>query len=252
MNSLPGPAFYDDDRLFAAYWATRERPDNPNDTLEQPILRELSGNLRDRRVLDLGCGAATFGRYALAQGARSYVGVDASENMVAAAREALAGTHGRVEHAAIETWPYPAATFDVVVSSLTLQYVADLAGVLAGAHRTLAARGCLVFSVEHPIITSCARGWQGGPRQHWIVDDYFVAGPRETAWLGGQVIRQHRTVEDYVAALQAAGFILDRLRESRPERARFADEAEYERRRRIPLFLFLAGHKPDASLSGSS
>jgi SAM-dependent methyltransferase len=250
VTSLPGPAFYDDGELFAAYWASRERPDNPNDTLEQPILRELAGDLRDRRILDLGCGAATFGRYALAQGARTYVGVDASENMVAAARETLAGTRGRVEYAEIETWEYPAAAFDLVVSSLTLQYVADLDGVLAGAHRALVARGFIVFSVEHPIITSCARGWQGGPRQDWIVDDYFVVGLRETAWLGGQVIRQHRTVEDYVAALQAAGLILDRLRESRPERERFADEAEYERRRRIPLFLFLAGHKPENAPSG--
>src|SRR4051794_34221915 len=37
-----GPAFYDDDAVFAAYTRTREAwPDNPNDTLEQPILRAL-------------------------------------------------------------------------------------------------------------------------------------------------------------------------------------------------------------------
>lgn len=244
VNGLPGPAFYDDDALFAAYWATRARPDNPNDTLEQPVLRELAGDLSAQRILDLGCGAASFGQYALLQGARSYLGVDASGNMVAAARETLAGTRGRVEQAAIETWAYPPAAFDLVVSSLTLHYVADLDAVLAGARQALVAGGRLVFSVEHPIITSCARGWEGGPRQDWIVDDYFVVGPRETAWLGGQVIRQHRTLEDYVAAFQAAGFSLERLRESRPERERFTDETAYERRLRIPLFLFLSGHKP--------
>jgi hypothetical protein len=77
------------------------------------------------------------------------------------------------------------------------------------------------------------------------VDDYFVAGPRETTWLGGEVVRYHRTVEDYVTALQAAGFALDSLREPRPDPARFTDETEYARRLRIPLFLFLAGHKPE-------
>lgn len=60
------------------------------------------------------------------------------------------------------------------------------------------------------------------------------------------MIRQHRTLEEYVEALQSAGFVLDRLRESRLERERFADEREYDRRLRIPLFLFLAGHKPAA------
>jgi SAM-dependent methyltransferase len=165
--------------------------------------------------------------------------------MVAAARQTLEGTTGKIHQAAMETWCYLEAAFDLVVSSLALHYVAEIEVVLAGVYRALVAGGRFVFSVEHPVITSCARGWQTPQRQDWIVDDYFVAGPRETSWLGGQVIRHHRPVEDYVDALQQAGFVLDRLRESRPERERFTDAAEYERRRRIPLFLFLAGHKPD-------
>jgi SAM-dependent methyltransferase len=247
--SLLGPAFYDDDAVFATYWASRERPDNPNDTLEQPILRELAGDLRDQRILDLGCGAATFGQYALAHGARAYLGADASQKMIAAAREQLNGTSGDVTLAELETWTYPEDAFDLVVSSLALHYVAGLDAVLAGAYRSLVAGGRLVFSVEHPVITSCARGWTDVQRQDWIVDDYFVTGPRKTSWLGGQVIRQHRTVEEYVAALQGAGFLLDRLRESHPQRERFHDEAEYARRLRIPLFLFLSGRKPDTSPS---
>lgn len=244
---LAGPDFYDERDLFATYWAARTRPDNPNDTLEQPILRELAGDLQGRRILDLGCGAATFGVYALAQGAAAYLGVDASARMIAVADVALANTRGRVVRAPVETWEYPEAAFDLVVSSLALHYVGDLAPVMAGVARTLVAGGRVVFSVEHPIITSCARGWTAPLCQDWVVDDYFVAGPRETTWLGGEVVRYHRPVEEYVVALQAAGFGLDRLRESRPDPARFTDEAEYERRRRIPLFLFLAGHKPDAA-----
>lgn len=247
MPGLPGPAFYDDGQVFATYWDSRERPDNPNDALEQPLLREMVGDPRGLRILDLGCGAATFGVYALRQGAASYLGIDASERMIAAARGNLAGTVGQVATATIETWPYPEAMFDLVVSSLALHYVADVSMVLAGAWRALVPGGRLIVSVEHPVITSCARGWQGGPREDWIVDDYFVSGPRVTEWLGGRVVRQHRTVEDYVAAIHNAGFILDQLRESRPERERFTDEAEYERRRRIPLFLFLAGHRPQTS-----
>jgi hypothetical protein len=57
------------------------------------------------------------------------------------------------------------------------------------------------------------------------------------------VSKYHRTVEDYFRALQAAGFVVEQLRESRPQRERFADAQVYERRLRIPLFLFLAGRK---------
>ena len=167
--------------------------------------------------------------------------------MVAAAQQTLASTTSRVEQTPMESWTYPEAAFDLVVSSLALHYVAELGTVLGLVHRTLIPGGRFVFSVEHPVITSCARGWRTPERQDWIVDDYFVVGPRQTSWLGGEVIRHHRTVEGYFGVMQEAGFVVDRLRESHPRREWFTDEAEYERRKRIPLFLFLAGHKPEAS-----
>nr|WP_199333639.1 hypothetical protein [Oculatella sp. FACHB-28] len=38
-----------------------------------------------------------------------------------------------------------------------------------------------VFSVGHPVITSCDRGWvDGTPRQDWVVDNYFSTGVRVT------------------------------------------------------------------------
>lgn len=52
------------------------------------------------------------------------------------------------------------------------------------------------------------------------------------------------TVEDYFVFVQQAGFVVERLRESRPRRELFADEETYLRRMRIPLFLLLAAHKP--------
>ncbi len=244
MTGLCGSAFYDDDAVFNTYVETRRRPDNPNDTLERPVMLELLGELAGRRVLDLGCGDAGLGRYALAHGCRAYVGIDGSQNMVSAARNSLAGTTGEVIHAAIETWTYPDATFDLVVSRLAVHYIADLEFVCAEVFRTLAPGGRFVFSVEHPVITSSDHGWQSGQRQGWLVDNYFDTGPRVTSWLGGQVIKHHRTVEAYLGAMQATGFVVESVRESHPRHALFSAEAEYERRKRIPLFLFLAGTKP--------
>jgi hypothetical protein len=110
--------------------------------------------------------------------------------------------------------------------------------VFARIYQSLVGRGRLIFSIEHPVITSCDRAWQATEvRQDWIVDDYFETGARLTQWMSGEVIKYHRTIEDYFAALRAAGFIVDALRESRPQRALFRDPATYERRKRIPLML---------------
>ena len=241
-----GPSFYDDDDIFISYIAKRHRPDNPNDTLEKPVILELAGDLANRRILDLGCGDASFGCEALKKGCQTYVGIEGSQNMVAMARQNLAGTAGQVVHATVEGWEYPAAAFDLVISRLVFHYIQDINSVFKQVFQTLVGGGRLVFSVEHPVITSTDRGWQGnGPRQDWVVDNYFDTGPRITSWMGGQVVKYHRTVENYFVGLQRAGFIVESVRESEPQRERFEQEETFQRRKRIPLFLFVAGRKND-------
>ena len=242
--SVHGAAFYDDDVLFAAYTAHRQDRDNPPDALEKPVMLDLIGDVVGLRILDLGCGAAAFGRMTLEQGCRAYVGVEGSRNMVELAKQTLASSTGEIIHATIEAWDYPTAAFDLVVSRLALHYIEDFAAVCEKIYQTLAHSGRFIFSVEHPVVTSCAQSWQSvGSRQDWIVDTYFTSGPRNTVWLGGEVVRYHRTVEEYFGSLQRAGFVVERLRESCPRPEQFADEATYERYRRIPLFLFLAARK---------
>lgn len=241
---LPGPAFYDDDEVFATYQSRRDRPENPNDTIEQPALFELLGDLRGKRILDLGCGGAAFGRAAMARGCLGYTGVDGSANMVEVAQRNLAGTPGRVVHADLVSWQIPVCSFDLVVSSLVLHYLPLLEPVFEGVFYALEPGGRFVFSVEHPVITSCDRAYaSSGPRQNWIVDGYFDTGPRDTSWMGGAVRKHHRTVEDYFVGLQVAGFAVEGMREGRPARSHFASEATYLRRMRIPLFLLMAGRK---------
>jgi SAM-dependent methyltransferase len=240
-----GSEFYDDDKVFATYTTRRETQiDSPNETLEKPVFNELTGDLSHLRILDLGCGNAAFGLEAMRKGCRSYLGIDGSRNMVEAAQKKLSGTDGKVVHAAIETWDYPSRQFDLITSRLALHYVQEVEPVFARIYQALTDGGRLVFSVEHPVITSCDRAGQtGGVHQDWIVDGYFETGLRITKWMGGEVIKYHRTVEDYFAALRAAGFVIDALRESRPQRAQFRDPATYERRKRIPLMLFFSAYR---------
>jgi SAM-dependent methyltransferase len=241
-----GSEFYDDEEVFATYTSRREtRIDNPNDTLEKPVFDELAGNLSNLRILDLGCGKAGFGLEALEQGCRSYLGIDGSQKMVEAAKKKLAGSQGEVIQTSIETWSYPSQQFDLVTSRLALHYIENIEAVFARVYQALVEAGRFIFSVEHPVITSCDRASQNSDlRQDWIVDDYFETGSRLTHWMGSEVIKYHRTIEDYFAALCATGFVVDVLRESRPQRAHFRDEVTYKRRKRIPLMLFFSAQKP--------
>jgi SAM-dependent methyltransferase len=237
-----GGAFYDDYELFERYQQHRAWPLNPNIVMEGPALFDELGPVSGLRVLDLGCGDAEIGRELLNAGAARYRGIDGSTRMVQAAQLILKDTTGEAVLCDIEDLAEPAESFDLVISRMALHYVADLGGVLRACRVCLAPGGRLLFTVVHPVITSHdARENSTEARQNWVVDDYFNTGPRDQQWLGTRTVWHHRTVEDYVTELCNAGFALTNLRECAPRRERFDDDAEFERRRRIPLVLLLAG-----------
>ena len=245
-ETLPhGRQFYDDETVFSTYMRHRDWSANPNTLMEEPAVLEALGDIREARVLDLGCGSAETGLILLRSGCQSYHGVDSSTRMVERARATLGGTSGTVTLCPIEHFKATPNSFDLVLSRLALHHVEHIDSVLESSHQWLADVGRLVFTVPHPVITSHdAREATIVQRTHWVVDNYFEAGARPQQWMGGKVIWFHRTIEEYVRALQVAGFRLSHLGECTPRPEYFPnDQTEYRRRRRIPLFLLLAGTK---------
>jgi SAM-dependent methyltransferase len=118
--------------------------------------------------------------------------------------------------------------------------VEKLAPVFKEAHKALRPGGRVVITVEHPIITSNFESLKAGRRSSWLVDNYFRTGARPHLWMGHEVVKYHRTLNDYFDLLSESGFVLEKVRESEPMRENFRSDEEYERRLRIPLFLSLA------------
>ncbi|MBY0115781.1 class I SAM-dependent methyltransferase [Paenibacillus sp. FSL L8-0435] len=238
-----GSDFYDNEANFEKYMERRKWQENANDTLEKPVMLELIGDVAGKNILDLGCGDARFAAELLSmesEGA-TYTGIEGSVNMIQAANESVNGLNARIEQAFMEDWTYPAGAYDLVISRLAVHYIEDLESLFRNIYNTLKENGAFVFSVEHPVITSTLQ--PSGTRTDWVVDQYFVEGYREQQWLGGSVKKMHRSIESYYMALQRAGFHVEHLRESAPQRAYFVNEETYLRRQRIPLFLFLGARK---------
>lgn len=233
-----GSDFYEQESFFHSYQARRYSQENANDTLERPVLMELLGQMKGARVLDLGCGDAAIGLEAMGQGCAQYTGLEGSSKMAALAREKLKNTSSRVIHASMEEWGFPEQSYELVLSRLALHYVEDIQSLFLKVFNTLVTGGKLVFSIEHPVITSTLQ--THGQRTHWVVDQYFHSGRREQEWLGSKVVKYHRTIEEYFLALQTVGFKIEAIRESKPQRKYFLNEETYERRMRIPLFLFFS------------
>lgn len=240
---------YDDPAFFANYSNMPRSVGGLAEAGEWQAFRALLPDLRGKRVLDLGCGFGWHCRYARERQARSVVGVDLSESMLARARETTDDPAIEYRRGAIEDIDV-AADFDVVISSLALHYVERFDLVCEKVHRCLAAGGAFVLSVEHPIFTArAAQDWHYGPdgeRLHWPVDHYQQEGLRHARWMADDVVKYHRTVASYVNALIDAGFQITRLLEPEPPAAMLTERPEWMDETRRPMFLLIAALKATA------
>lgn len=238
---------YDDPSFFANYSQMPRSVGGLESAGDWPAFRVLLPDLRDQRLLDLGCGFGWHCRYARGQGARWVVGVDLSEKMLARAKADTEDRAIEYRRAAIEELDFQAGQFDVVMSSLALHYVKRFDVVCRQVSRWLTAEGAFVFSVEHPVFTAiAAQQWCLGPsgeRLHWPVDDYHEEGARHTKWMADDVIKYHRTTATYVNALIDSGFSITRLLEPAPSAEMLVQWPEGNDERRRPMFVLVAAAK---------
>jgi SAM-dependent methyltransferase len=238
---------YDNDSFFEAYACLRRSKEGLDGAPEWPVLQALLPDLHGKRVLDLGCGFGWFCRAARALGASEIVGLDVSENMLARARATTSDPAIRYGHADLDTVELPPGAYDVVYSSLTLHYIADLARLMAQVHSTLVPGGRLVFSCEHPMFTAPSEPkFLDTPsgRRVWPIDRYLSEGPRTTDWLAPGVVKQHRTVGTYVTTLAQQGFVVKHLQDWGPTEAQVAENPGWADERQRPAFLLVAATRP--------
>jgi malonyl-CoA O-methyltransferase len=171
---------------------------NPLTAIEGPTLAGWFGPLEGRRVLDLGCGT---GRHTLAlvSAGASVAALDGSIEMMARARQKLRGYPvDWLRHRLPDPLPFPDSTFDLCVLGLIAEHLADLGQVLSETARVATPAGRLLLSALHPDRTAL------GQRARFI--DPLTGKRRHIETI-------HRTVEDYLATAEAAGWRLIEARD---------------------------------------
>jgi SAM-dependent methyltransferase len=144
------------DHYAAAYQAAARLPTSVAfygpDIANEGELR-LLGDLRGKRVLELGCGGAQASISFVKQGATA-IGVDFSGQQLAYARRRCDAEEVRVElrQGDVADLAFMRAdSIDLVFSSYVFHYVEDLNRVFRQVHRVLKVGAPLVFSIPHPV-----------------------------------------------------------------------------------------------------
>jgi SAM-dependent methyltransferase len=232
--------------IEAGNWARFARTpghDHSHEDINLPAMLELLP-APGRWTLDLGCGEGRLGRILRPLGHR-VVGIDASPTMVR-----LAATHDVPELALLADaaeLPFRDGVFDLVVAYMTLHDTDRMPQAVAESARVLERGGRLCMAIVHPL--NSAGSFQGRePASPFVITGSYLEPVAVTMVVDRGGIKmtfhsQHRPLEAYSRALEAAGMLIEAVREvGSSDKLAMSDPAQH-RWMRVPLFLHIRAIK---------
>ena len=231
---------YDNQTFFEGYKKIRENEVNANNLFEIPALFSMMPNLKDKIILDLGCGFGEHCKRFVESGAKKVIGIDISEKMLEIAKQENSDSKITYINMPMENISQLNEKFDIVVSSLAFHYVQDFSGVVKNIYDMLNENGVFLFSQENPLCTCFSGGnrWtkdENGNKLYINLSNYGIEGERESSWFVDNVKKYHRTFSTIINILIETGFKIEKMIEPLPTEDLLKKFPEYK-----DLF-----HKPD-------
>ncbi len=233
---------YDNEAFFENFRSSRSNEANFNDCIETPILFSMLPDLREKEILDIGCGMGQHAKQYAEMGAASVLGIDISEKMLEYAKAHNSAEHVDYRRMSMEDIGTINRQFDLVTSSLVFDYAEDFGGLMQKIHGLLKDGAAFVFSMSHPIVTA----WDGvydrytrtetGERLYANLRNYCKEGLRKVDWVVNGYECYHRTVSTLINSLIKAGFVIEECQE-----AHISDEM----RERYPALFGGTIHRPE-------
>jgi SAM-dependent methyltransferase len=174
------------------------------------------GDLKGRRVLELGCGGGQSAIAFAKQGA-TVIGVDFSAEQLAHARHLgeQEGVKIELRHGDLADLAFLRSdSVDLVFSASALEFVEDIGRVFRQCHRVLRVGAPLIFSCKHPI-------WQllddDGYQPLLARRSYFDRSPAEVVRDEVTFMEHPHTFADLALGLARASLRLETILEPEPD-----------------------------------
>lgn len=243
---------YDNKTFSVAYDKMRkdDKGRNANDLVEIPNFRKLIPNVKEKKILDLGCGYGENDKYCRDLGAKEILGIDISEHMIKIAEKNNTDENIKYKVMAMEDISKIKEKFDIVISSLAFHYVKDYEKLIKDIYNLLNDNGILIFSIDHPLrIASKFEPWMKknyteiNGKWFLLVSDYNREGIREKEWNGVIVKKYHRNFSSLINGLVNSGFKIDKILEPIPDEESIKIIPKYINQYDRPYFLFIRAKK---------
>jgi len=213
-----------------------------NTEYERPATLELPGNVSGKKILDAGCGPGSYAKLLIEKGA-TVLAIDSSPEMVNSAKKKL-GDSATVLHADLNK-PFDfirSGDFDIVLSSLVLDYIKDWDALFGEFHRVLKDGGRFIMSIHHPFFLDLKKN----PEQIEIDKNYFLTQSVEEDWTpaGIGIPSYRRPLNDISNAFWNSGFLIERIVEPKPTEAwKDIYEPIYKKWMQHPVIICISARK---------
>ena len=209
----------------AAKWWNEEAGDfgvwhQQNDI--DPIFFKLLGDVKNKKVIEIGCGNGYFSRL-LAKKEAKVTAIDLSGKLLdfAIAREETRplGIKYLIRDAA-NLRGIRSGSFNIVLANMSLMDIADTKNAIKEASRVLKRGGRFIFSILHPSFCNFRQQWvvikEGGKKYFARAVSQYSSSVAEkrTLWASGvKATHHHRSVETYFRYLKSANFLISDFEE---------------------------------------
>lgn len=241
---------YDESGFFEQYETMRSQEINANNLIEIPIMKSILPDVKDKTILDLGCGSGDMDMFFVNNGAKKVVATDISQNMIDKAKQKYNTDKIDFTLLSMEQIGDLQEKFDIVYSSLAFHYVKDFNKLIGDIYSLLKPNGVLVFSQESPLSTAPIFLEETDEKKIFLhekrynlLSDYCNETERNNFWNGIKVTKYHRTYVTLYNTLLNNNFkILTALDSYASEKAVALCE-KYKYQKDKPYFVFFKAEK---------
>jgi SAM-dependent methyltransferase len=241
MQPIKKPIAYDAYQSLADHYAAAIDTKPHNAYYERPAMVALWPELKDKYVLDAGCGPGVYSQLLRERGSK-VTSIDVSDRMIELARQRLGPDADlRIVDMTQPLVAFSNETFDFVNAPLCLDYIQDWRALFFEFKRILKPNGLLQFSCGHPAFDA----------EYFETQDYFSVEQVQCTWkgFGKHVVMPsfRRSLQEIVMPLVDAGMQIEKLVEPLPtDEFRRADPKRYATLMHRPGFLIVQARVSDS------
>lgn len=201
--------------------------------LLNPELLELLGDVKDKAILDAGCGTGYLSRILARKGAKM-TGVEPAESMflhaVSKEKEAPLGiTYLQEDLSEFHS----KEKFDIVVSNMVFMDIPDYEKAIQNCINSLKSGGSFIFSISHPCFEDVGDEWEEHKRVavKEYLSDYEVKRHHAYSF--------HRPLSTYINLIVESGCEIVKIIEPKLDEAVALENSRGQRDVHVPSFVII-------------